>query len=86
MLQTYQGCFQNGRFISSELAEIPDNVEVYVMVTGREFSLSKTKAQRQGTAIKRFMAAIDKNDEMFTDEDFAQLENNRANFNREVEL
>jgi len=40
----------------------------------------ETRAQRQGKAIKRFMAAIDTiEDGTFTDEDFAELENNRAN-------
>ena len=41
--------------------------------------------KRQGDAIKRFMAAIDDiSDETFTEEDFAALENNRANFSREL--
>jgi hypothetical protein len=42
MLQAYQGYFQNGRFISLEApVTIPENVEVYVMVTDRQLS-SKT--------------------------------------------
>ena len=47
----------------------------------------KTRAQRQGEALKRFMTAIDAiDDETFIDEDYAELENNRANFYREIEL
>ena len=43
MVQTYQGYFQEGQFISQELTTIPDNMEVYVMVTGRKYQSSKTK-------------------------------------------
>jgi len=87
MLQTCQGYFQKGRFISQELGKIPDNVEVYVVVTGRECSFPKTKAQRQLEAFNKFVSAIGSiDDELLTDEDFAELENNRANFNREIAL
>jgi hypothetical protein len=40
-IQAYQGYFQNGRFISPEQAAIPENVEVYIMVTGRGLSLER---------------------------------------------
>ena len=87
MVQTYQGYFQEGQFISQELAAIPDNMEVYVMVTGRKYLPSKTKAQRQLEAFDRFVSAVESiDDEPLTDEDFAELENNRASFNREAAL
>jgi hypothetical protein len=87
MMQTYQGYFQKGRFISPELVEIPDNIEVFVMVTGRELPQPKTKAQKQLEAFDKFVSAIRSiKDEPLTDDDFAELENNRANFNREVAL
>jgi hypothetical protein len=35
MIQTYQGYFQEGRFISSHVGEIPDHVEVYIVVTNK---------------------------------------------------
>jgi len=85
MVQTYQGYFQNGRFVSPDVMKIPENVEVRVTVTGRELPLTKTRAQRQGEAIRRFMSAIDATDNQFTEADFADLDN-RANFSREVEL
>ena len=48
---------------------------------------SKTKAQRQLEAFDKFVSAIRSiDDEPLTDEDFAELENNRANFNREMAL
>ena len=85
MVQAYQGYFQNGRFISPEVI-IPDNVEAYVMITGRQFT-SKTKAQRQLEAFDKFVSAVRSvGDEPLTDDDFAELENNRACFDREVAL
>ena len=33
MVQTYQGYFKEGRFVSPESTEIPECVEVYVVVT-----------------------------------------------------
>ncbi|MDR2713403.1 MAG: hypothetical protein LBB91_09875 [Clostridiales bacterium] len=87
MVQTYQGYFQKGRFISTEPAVIPDNVEVFIMVTDRELPISRTKAQRQLEAFDKFVSAISSvSDEPLTDEDFAELENNRASFDREVAL
>jgi hypothetical protein len=87
MVQTYQGYFHRGRFISPDLAVIPDNMEVFVMITGREYLPSKTKAQRQLEAFDRFVSAIGSiDDEPLSDEDFTELENNRANFIREVGL
>ena len=87
MVQTYQGYFQEGRFISQEIATIPDNMEVYVMITGREHLPLKTKAQLQLEAFDRFVSSIKSiDDEPLTDKDFAELENNRASFNREHTL
>jgi len=87
MVQTYQGYFRKGQFISQESVAIPDNVEVYVMITGREYPPSKSKAQQQLEAFDRFVAAIESiDDEPLADEDFAELENNRANFDREITL
>ena len=43
MAQTYQGYFQEEQFISQELAAIPDNMEVYIMVTGKKTSAVKNK-------------------------------------------
>ena len=87
MAQVYQGYFRKGQFISQELAAIPENVEVYVMVTGRELPLFTTKAQRQREAFDKFVSVIRSiDDEPLTDEDFVQLEKNRADFNREITL
>jgi len=83
--QTYQGYFHEGRFIPQEPVAIPDNMEVYVTITGREYLPTKSKAQRQLEALNRFVSAIKLiDDELLTDEDFTQLEKSRASFSREV--
>jgi len=88
MYTTYRGYFKDGRFISSELIAIPENVEVYITIINdisNEIFPVKTKAQRQNEALKRFFTAIDAiADEPITDEDIAVLENNRVNFRREL--
>jgi len=87
MVQTYQGYFSKGMFISKEAVTIPDNVEVYVMITGNQYVEQKTKSQRQLEAFNRFVSAIHSiDDESLTDEDFFELENNRAEIGREVSL
>ena len=87
MIQTYQGYFLKGRFVSPEPVEIPDNAEAFVVVTGKQYQSLKTKAQRQLEAFNRFVSAIRSiDDEPLSEEDFSKLENNRANFSREVEL
>ena len=87
MVQTYQGYFKKGRFVSQEIAAIPENVEVYVMITGKKYKPQKTTTQRQLQAFNQFVSAINAiDDEPLTDEDFTELENNRANFNREVAI
>ena len=86
MIQTYQGYFQKGRFISPELISIPDNVEADVMITGKKCLSAKTKSQRKLDAFNKFVSAVESiDDEKLTNEDFDDLENNRANFDREVE-
>jgi len=84
MLAAYNGQVRDGKPVILEDVVLPENASLIITV---ELPSIKTKAQRQGEAIKRFMAAIDTVDsETFTDEDFSALENNRANFSREVEL
>jgi len=58
MLRTLQGYFRSGRFVSSEPAEIPDNVEVYVMITDRELQPQKTRSQRQLEALNKFIDSV----------------------------
>ena len=87
MVQAYQGYFRKGRFISQEAAEIPDDVEAYVMLTGKKLFPAKTKAQQQLEAFEKFVSLIRSIEaESLTEDDFAELENNRANFGREVAL
>jgi hypothetical protein len=42
MVQTYQGYFQEGRFISSNTNDIPDFVEVYIVVTNKTVPMSNS--------------------------------------------
>ena len=87
MLKALQGYFRSGRFISSEPVEIPDDVEVFVMITDRELQPHKTKPQRQLDAFNKFLTAVNSiTDEALTDDDFLELENNRADFGRVVTI
>ena len=87
MLQTYQGYFREGRFISPELAIIPNDVKVHVTIIGDISSPIKTLAQKQNEGLKRFFATIDAiNDEPITDDDLVDFEKNRVKFNREFSL
>ena len=87
MYQAYAGKILNGKPVILEEVTLPENADIVITLLNEFPSSVKTKAQRQGKAIRRFMTAIEMiNDETFSDEDFAELENNRANFYREVEL
>jgi len=87
MVRALQGYFKGGKFISSEQAEIPEEVEVYVMITDREVNRSDAKAQRQLAALDKFVDAISSSAaEPLSDNDFLELENNRVDFNRAVSL
>jgi len=87
MLRTLQGYFRSGQFVSSEPAEIPDNVEVYVMITDRELQPQKTRSQRQLEAFNKFIDSINSIvDESFEEKDFTELENTRADFERVVKI
>ena len=69
MAKTYQGYFQQGQFISIETVSIPDNVEVYVVVTDNVLTeTKKTKSQKQQEAFQQFVAA----NRAITDEPFTK--------------
>jgi hypothetical protein len=46
MIQTYQGFFKNGQFMPLDIsvAAIPDEIEVFITVTGRELQNIETTA------------------------------------------
>ena len=46
MVQTYQGYFREGRFVSPELDTIPDYTEVVIVVTGRTAAAESPKVSR----------------------------------------
>ena len=83
MLVAYNGQVRNGQPVILDNITLPENASLIITV---EMPSVNTKAQKQGEAIKRFMSAIDTTDNQFTEDDFAELENNRANFSREVDL
>ena len=58
MIETVQGYFQEGRFVSPQQDTIPDYVEVYVVITNKTVLSEKTKAQKQRQAFERFAQAI----------------------------
>jgi hypothetical protein len=83
MLAAYNGRVRNGKPVIFDNVTLPENASLIITV---EMPSANTKAQQQGEAIRRFMSAIDTTDNQFTEDDFSELENNRANFSREVDL
>ena len=77
MMRAYQGYFQNGRFMALEAVTIPDNVEVYVMVTDREIPTESTTEKltpAQRTVAEDFLKALQLlRDGGFTEEDEAAI-------------
>jgi len=47
MVQTYQGHFQDGRFISPQSPTIPEYVEVFVVVTNKSIPVVQSKTQKR---------------------------------------
>ena len=86
MYTTYKGYFQNGRFVSPELAAIPDNIEVHVTIIGDETQIvdDKTMAQRQNEALKQLVSTLKEIDDEPFDESI--ILNNRFNIKRELDL
>ena len=58
MAQALKGYFQGGQFVPLEAVVIPDNVEVYVVVTGNLLSGIKTKVQKQREAFEEFTQSV----------------------------
>ena len=58
MIQTVQGYFHNGRFVSPYENTIPDYVEVYVVVTNKTVHFAETKLQAQRQAFEKFTQSI----------------------------
>ena len=86
MYQAYKGYFRNGRFVSSDLIAIPDNVEVYVMVVGDEQLPQRTLAQKQNEALKRLSAGLKTIEDEPFDEEFDAIMSQRFNIGRELDL
>ncbi len=84
MYQAYAGKVLNGKPAILENVELPENASLLITILN-EWPV-RTNAQRQGDAIRRFMKAIAEGEEQFTAEDYTSLENNRADFTREVDL
>jgi hypothetical protein len=65
MLHAYQGYFENGRFVSSEVDSIPDKMRVIVTLFDDDIITSmKTRAQQQLEAVKAFISDNRGNDEL----------------------
>ena len=87
MYQAYAGKVLDGKPVILESVMLPENADLVITILNEFPPNIKTRAERQADAIKRFMAVIDTiDDEIFTDEDYYELENNRANFHREIEI
>jgi hypothetical protein len=88
MVQTYQGYFEKGRFVSPEAITIPERTQVLITILGDEIRLPvKTKGQRQVDALDKFIASVNRvNSEPISDEAFEELENCRVNLGRPLNL
>ncbi len=53
MLQTYQGYFQDGRFVSPELPNVPENVPVVLVLESKD---EINESARRLEAFERFIA------------------------------
>ena len=91
MLKTYQGYFNEGQFVPFgvpfETVSIPNNVEVYVVITDNALSETKnTNSQKQKETFERFLAANRAIvDEPFTKEFDANIASG-VSIGRELEL
>ncbi|MDR1668801.1 MAG: hypothetical protein LBR76_02445 [Oscillospiraceae bacterium] len=85
MYKAYAGKVLDGKPAVLEDVVLPENASLLITILSDWAGESKTVAQKQGDAIKRFIASIASADKQFSDDDFAALENNRTDFNREVE-
>ncbi|MCL2198975.1 MAG: hypothetical protein FWB80_08645 [Defluviitaleaceae bacterium] len=41
-VQALQGYFRNGQFMSPQVVELPENVEVFITITGRKIPIENT--------------------------------------------
>ena len=44
-VQSYQGYFKNGQFMSPQAVKIPENVEVFITITGRKMPIESTEVK-----------------------------------------
>ena len=44
-VQSYQGYFKNGQFMSPQAVKLPENVEVFITITGRKMPLESTEVE-----------------------------------------
>ena len=86
MLQTHRGYFNNGKFISLQADIIPNNVEVYVVITENAITEPKTESQRQGEALREFFAGIKEIDDEPIDNEFMSIINSGINIDSGVDL
>jgi hypothetical protein len=89
MLHAYQGYFENGRFVSSEVDSIPDKMRVIVTLFDDDIiTPMKTRAQQQLEAVKAFISDNRGNEEL-SEEDYSELESGKYSLNfsgRELDL
>jgi len=69
-VQSYQGFFRNGQFMSPQAVKLPENVEVFVTITGREIPFKeKDKALTlEQSTVMSILSSLPSKEE-FTPED-----------------
>ncbi|MCL2188886.1 MAG: hypothetical protein FWC16_08195 [Defluviitaleaceae bacterium] len=81
MVQTFQGHFQEGRFVSTHNTTIPECVEVFIIVTGNPI---QAKANEQRLAFDEFTKKI--NEAAPLGEEFDEIIAQGINFRKEITL
>jgi hypothetical protein len=68
--QLFQGYFRNGQFVSPQGGQLPENVEVFITVTGREIAPKTDKlTPEQLDVAKNFLYDVERiSNEGFSDE------------------
>ena len=88
MVQAHKGYFQEGKFVPFDAvtATIPNNVEVYIVITENAITETKTLAQKQNEALKEFFAGIKEIDDEPIDDEFLAIVNGGITIDSGVEL
>lgn len=89
-VQAYQGYFRDGKFISQQPVILPENVEVFITITGREMSHNTISDERspEKNAILGVLSVLPSKEDFLPEdiEAFERLEQGDYKFKMEERL